>query len=40
MSVFQLRNFSGILLINSEKFYFLDIFLETCFKDRIETQSM
>lgn len=40
MSVFQLRNFSDILLVTSEKFYFLDIFLEACFKDRNEAQSM
>lgn len=40
MSVFQFRNLSDTLLVNIEKFYFLDIFLEAYFKNRNEDQCI
>lgn len=39
MSVFKIRNLRDSLLVNSEKFYFLDMSLEASFKDRSEAQN-
>lgn len=39
MSVVKIRNLRDSLLVNSEKFYFLDMSLEASFKDRSEAQN-